>query len=254
MNRWKAAGFHLLVSLIVILAVSAAMIGSWYGIELFSLMGAGRLIAVLAIINVLAGPFLTWVVFKPGKKHLRLDLAIIVLLQVGFLAWGLHFMWKSRPVFLVGVLDRFELVFADELEREDLADGRRPEYRTLPATRPRLVGAELGSTPEERMHFALSGLAGKDVQRFPRQFVPYPNVARQILDRARPVEELIEQSADRQAQERIARAVAATGLDPDEIVFVPITSRRGVATMLLSAADGAVLRPIGINPWIDDAK
>ena len=252
MTRFKAAGIHLLASVLVLAALGIAMVFAWYGVELFGLMGAGRLLTLLVLISLSAGPLLTLLVYRPGKKHLALDLSVVVLLQLAFLVWGVFFMWQSRPVFLVGVLDRFELVFASELDAADLAQAS-PTYRKLTAFEPRVVGARGGSTPAERLAFAVSGLAGKDVQLFPSQYVPYEEVAAELLSRAQPLETFLD-GRDAGVQERVARWLSAAERTTDSVVVVPITSRRGAAAMLLDAATGIPVGPIGIDPWARDTK
>ena len=46
---------------------------------------------------------------------MKLDLAIIAALQLCFFAYGAHVFWISRPVFVVGSVDRLEMVFANEV-------------------------------------------------------------------------------------------------------------------------------------------
>ena len=252
MTRWKAAAIHLLISLIVILGVGLGLIVVWYGPELFSLMGAQRLLTILAIVDIAIGPLLTLIVYKHGKKSLRFDLTVIALLQLAFLAYGLHIMWQSRPVFMVGVLDRFELVFANQLHDEDLAKGKAEGFRARSFTGPLIVGGALGATNDERYQLAISGLSGKDIHLLPERYVPYDQVASQIASAGKPVDELIALSPE--AADPIDRVLADTGRSRSEVVFVPIISSRGRATMLLASGTGEVLGDVAVDPWPDLAQ
>lgn len=251
MTRWKAAGIHLAISLVVISLVGAGLMFLWYGWPLFRLMGAARLLLVLAVVDLVIGPLLTLIVFKPGKPSLRFDLTVIALLQAGFLAYGLYIMALSRPVFLVALVDRFELVFANELDDADLAQGERPEFRTRSWTGPRLVGGELGTTSQERYELVMSGLGGKDIQLLPKQYSDYETVKAALLARAAPMEQLAATSpATRRALEGAAEDL---GIPPSSLVTLPIISRRARATMLLDARTGDVLGPVSVDPWPDVA-
>ena len=44
------------------------------------------------------------------------------------------------------------------------------------ATGPRIIGAKLPTDPKEQMELMISGIAGRDVQLFPRYYVPYDEV------------------------------------------------------------------------------
>ena len=249
MTRWKAAAIHLLISLIVILGVGMGLVVVWYGPELFSLMGAQRLLTILAIVDIAIGPLLTLIVYKHGKKSLKFDLAVIALLQLGFLAYGLNMMWQSRPVFMVGVLDRFELVFANQLDNADLAKGKTEGFRARSFTGPRIVGGSLGSTSDERYELAISGLSGKDIHLLPERYVAYEQVASQIAAAGKPVDELIAQSPE--AAGPIDSVLADVGRSRTEVVYVPIISSRGRATMLLVRDTGEILGDVAVDPWPD---
>ena len=250
MTRWKAAAIHLAISAVVIGVVATGLISMWYGWELFHLMGGAKLLLLLAVCDIVIGPLLTLIVYKAGKKSLAFDLAVIVLLQLGFLAYGMYIMAASRPVFLVGVLDRFELVFANEIAADDLAKGQTPESRTLSWTGPRLVGGKMGQTSQERLDLSMSGLAGRDIQHIPERFVPYDEIKADVLANAKPVEGLIEE-LDAGEAGKLRAAVESTGLAPEQVRFVPITSRRARATMLIDAESGTVLRSVAVDPWPD---
>jgi hypothetical protein len=249
MSRWKAASIHLLLSVLIVSSVALGLIFAWYGWELFITMGAVRLLALLAICDVVIGPLLTLIVFRSGKPSLKFDLTVIALLQVAFLGYGLTVMAQSRPVFMVAVKDRFDLVFANELDPEDLAKGSA-EHRALSWTGPRLVGGKLAQNSDERMSLALSGLDGRDIQMLPERYLPYEDVATAMLREAKAPDELLKASKP-EAAAALRAAIAATGREAAQVRILPIISKRGRATMLVAADTGAVLGPVAVDPWPD---
>lgn len=248
MTRWKAAGMHLVISALVVGSVAAWLIFVWYGWELFQVTGGAKLVMILATCDVVIGPLLTLLVYKPGKKTLKFDLGVIALLQFAFFAYGLNVMREARPIFLVGLVDRFELVLASELTDEDLARGTQPEFRSKSLTGPRLIGGRIATENKEIMELALAGFAGRDIHLMPERYIPYPEVASAVAGRAAPVSELIGMSEPSTAK-RLERAVKATGRPEAEVHYLPINSRRGQATMLVVAGTGEVLGPVAANPW-----
>jgi hypothetical protein len=249
MSRWKAAAIHLVLSAIIIGAVAFVLIHTWYTWQLFEVMGARRLLTILAIIDIVIGPFLTLIVYKHGKKSLKFDLTVIALLQAGFLAYGLHILAQSRPVFMVGLVDRFEMVFANQLDDTDLAKGNTEEFRTRSWTGPRLVGGALGSTSQERYDLALSGLAGKDIHLLPEQYVSFEEVKPALMQKMEPAEKLAGSNARTRAA--IEAFAAREDLTVGELSTLPIISLRGRATMMLRTSNGDVLGPLAVEPWPD---
>lgn len=250
MSRWKAAGIHLLLSILIVGSIGLGLLFVWYGPALFQLTGGMKQLTIMAICDVMIGPLLTLIVFKSGKKSLKFDLAVIALLQAAFLAYGVKVMWESRPIFLVGLHDRFELVFANDLTDADLAQGTRLEYQTRSLTGPRLVGGIMARNSTEELNLALSGFAGRDIHLMPDRYTPYADVAQDLGLKAEPVAKLAEITTAPE-RDRLMKAVAGTGRDEHSVGFLPITSRRGRATMLVELGTGEVLGPVAVEPWPD---
>jgi hypothetical protein len=248
MSRWKAAGIHLSLSVTIGLIVGALLFGVWYPPPYFHAVGADVLVLLLVGVDVVLGPVLTLVVFKAGKRGLKLDLAIIAIVQSIALVYGLSVVLESRPVFLVAATDRFVLVSAQDLDPADLAKGTRPEFRTLSWTGPRTVGAKGPQTGEAANDLLFSGLAGKDIERFPQYYVDYADVTSDILRKARPVAD-IRRDASVDDATQLDDAVRRSGVSPDTLVGVPLQTRRGFLLMLLDGASGKPMRAVAVDPW-----
>ncbi|MBN8480616.1 MAG: hypothetical protein J0L88_03380 [Xanthomonadales bacterium] len=248
MSRWNAAGIHLSISVVIGLAVLALLFWVWYPAPYFKVSGGLELTMILLGVDLVLGPLMTLVVFKAGKKSLGFDLSVIAALQLCALLYGLHVIVAARPVFIVGAIDRFNVVAANEIDPADLAKGTRPEFSTLSWTGPRVVAARLPSDTSLRSALMFATAAGgADIERLPVNYVAYDDEKPHLLARAKPLEDLREKSAaasdavDAWLRER-ARAEA-------EVVWLPIKARRASLTMLLDARTGDLLGAIDVNPW-----
>jgi hypothetical protein len=154
---------------------------------------------------------------------------------------------RARPAFIVGAVDRFVVVGANELDPADLAKGRRPAFRSLSWTGPRLVGAELPSDPAKRNELLFSGVAGKDVERYPEYYVEFHEVAPALLQRAKPLDQLALTSPSE--SEALDRIVEEIGRPPEGLVYLPLASRRANLTMLLDSETGEPLKALALDPW-----
>jgi hypothetical protein len=126
MSRQRAAGIHFLISVAIFSAVILPLLMMWYPPPLFFADGGWNVVQIAGCVDVVIGPLLTLIVFKPGKKHLKLDLAVIALLQFCALAWGVHLMYQERPLFLAYAEGRFGAV-----SRGLVADSKRPLEQLL---------------------------------------------------------------------------------------------------------------------------
>lgn len=172
--------------------------------------GAPELLLLVSICDVVLGPTLTFVVYRPGKRGMKFDLAVIALLQLGALGYGVHTVHVARPVFNVFAIDRFELVSEADIEPEQLA--RAPAmYRDLSQSGPRLVAAELPADADERSTLLMAAATqGIDLKHLPVHYRPYDEVRVKALAKAMPLRKL----TDYNAADQVNSAIAATGRAP----------------------------------------
>lgn len=186
MTRWKAAGSHFLLSILVIGGIAIIAFLLWYPDGLYRVAGLDRILLVMLGIDLTAGPLLTLILYKPGKWGLKFDLAVVALAQLAFLGYGLNTLWNGRPVFLVATPEAFTVVFASEVSDEDLALAKRVEWSRRSWTGPILVGTRM---PEDRAQRRLiidefmAGGAG--IERSPKYYMSFEEIAPAILETAR---------------------------------------------------------------------
>lgn len=239
MNRWKAAAAHLLLSVLVIGGIAIAAVLAWYPDGLYRVSGLDRIMRLMLFIDLAAGPLLTLIIYQKGKRGLKFDLAVIALCQLGFLAYGLHVLAQSRPVFLLGQPDQFTLVLADEIAPGALREAARPEWRKLSWTGPQLVATRMPTDPMLR-NSAIQALfsGGAGIEHSPRWYLEYKTLVQEIVGNSRPV------APDQSISEADLRA---TGVPVEHLRWHPVTSRAGRARMLIDVRDGRPLRVIPSN-------
>jgi hypothetical protein len=247
MTRWKAALIHLSISVAIGLISVALIFGVWYPRPYSNAAGANELVVLLLGVDVVLGPLLTLVVFRAGKKGLRFDLAMIALVQICAFSYGMSVVVRARPAFVVGAIDRFTLVLANDLDPRDLAKTSNPQFRAPPWTGPRVVGAELPTDTNLRNELAFSGAGGKDIEKFPRYYVDYSRVAAQLLAHARPLDALRQKHPE--STPTIDAWLHDHARDAASVMWVPMNSQRISLTMLLDRGTGDVLDALPIDPW-----
>ncbi|HET7764655.1 MAG TPA: TfpX/TfpZ family type IV pilin accessory protein [Burkholderiales bacterium] len=243
MSRWKASGIHLLLSCAIVGVVLAFMVTVWYRWPLFELAGGSGITLILAGVDVTLGPLITLIVFKSGKKGLKFDLAFIAALQAAALAYGIHVVYVARPVYIAYVVDRFVLVTAKDLDPQDVAKATDPEFRRLPLGRPLYIAAVLPRDPKEQLGILMSALGGKDVQLYPRYYVPYAQQAQNALRHAKDLNMLLERDP------RAVRSyLDSAGRSPETVKFLPLRARTDAA-VLIDAISGNPLDIVKVDPW-----
>jgi hypothetical protein len=246
MNRYRAALTHFALSMLVVGTVFVVVYFVWYPQPLFSGAGGRDLFLVLALVDVTIGPLITLLIFKPGKRGLKFDLAVIAILQVSALAYGTHVVFEARPVWIVFLKDRFDLVRANQLFEEERGKWK-PPFDQEPLDGPRFAGARIPKDPDEQFRTMLTALAGADVSSYPQHYVPYEDVRADAAAKGRKLRDLRSLNPDRVAE--VDRALASLGRKEEEVAFLPMRAGKRDLTVLVDARSGDVLRVTEFRPW-----
>ena len=235
MSRWRAAGIHLLISAAIAAVVLGLMLGVWYGPTLFVAMGGAGLALILVGVDVVMGPALTLVVFRSGKRGLKFDLAAIALAQVAALLYGCYVVSLARPAFIVFVKDQFQVATVAELEPEQLAQARYPQYRSPPWSGPELVYGDWPKDHQEQQQLVFAGLSGVDLQHFPKYYAPYEQGKDAILAKALPLPSV--HKTEPAAAKAIDEWLASSGADANNLRYVRLRARQAWVAVLIDRAD-----------------
>jgi len=101
--KLRAFGIHFGLSLLVFFILLYLIIFHWYPPPFFSTDGGWQGIRIIAGVDLVLGPILTFIIFNPHKplRLLKLDLGLIVLAQVTALSWGIWAVHNERPYITV---------------------------------------------------------------------------------------------------------------------------------------------------------
>lgn len=245
LNRHRAAAVHLGLSTLIVCTVLALILLQWYPGIWFASMGGRNLLFILAGVDIIVGPLLTWIVFRPGKPTLKFDLSVIAALQFAALLYGLHVLYGARPAFMVFLRDQFRTVSAAELDPVLQAQARYPEFRVTPANGPRLATAETPSDPTQRQSVIYAAAVGLDLHLLPQFWAPYDG--QEALRAAQPLPELRAIApANGPALESFLQEHGRT---EGKLRFLPLRTRHKEMAALLDATNGDVIGIIDAKPW-----
>ncbi|MDH5321074.1 MAG: hypothetical protein OEW81_01445, partial [Gammaproteobacteria bacterium] len=82
MSRAQLFQIRLVATATVLLIVYPLLRFLWFPGGYFDLSGIGRLLLVLAGVNLIVGPVLSTLVYRPGKRGLMFDLAVLAVLEI----------------------------------------------------------------------------------------------------------------------------------------------------------------------------
>jgi hypothetical protein len=143
--RARAFLLHLGMSLAVIGTVLSLVYFAWFPAALFRASGGLEGWTIVAAVDVVLGPILTFVVFDIAKSRLQLtfDIGVIVALQLAALAAGVYVVHHARPIAVVHAFDTFHVLRQQDFAAHEV-DSKPLE--TFPGAYPKVLYVETEKT------------------------------------------------------------------------------------------------------------
>lgn len=242
-NRYQAFSFHFLISISIVSFVSYLIFSHWYPEPYFSADGGWSVFRMIIIVDLILGPVLTLIIYKPGKKGLKFDLSAIATVQVIALIYGGSVLYSERPAYLTFSIDRFVLVSADDIDASKIRD---PELKEGISEFPQLVFAKMPEDPEENKKFVKEVFAGKpDLEFRPEYYESYSKNINEVISKRKDV--AIYKKLSSEHANKIEQFIQKNCME--ECAFFPLVGKKKDALLVIGTKDGRVIGGIDIDPW-----
>lgn len=239
-HRLRASTIHLAISLLIASLAALLVFGWWYPYPYRELSGGRELFTLVVAVDVVLGPLITLVIFNTAKtrRHLAMDFAVIGLLQVAALSYGLWTVFVARPVHLVFEYSRMAVVHAVDIEPNTLTQAP-PALQQLPLRGPTLLSLR-PLQGNEAIESVLQATGGIPQAAQPNLWQPYDAARADILRESRPAAQLQQRFPGH--ADVIDQAVARTGRPVDALRYLPLLSHKTAWTVLIDAQSA---QPVG---------
>lgn len=147
---------HLLLSASIFLAIFFALKYFFYPDPLFEMDGGKQGLKIIAFVDIVLGPLLTFAVYKKNKPGLKKDLSLIGALQIACLAAGVYITIIERPLALVLSYDGFHSINQSSLA---LYDETADLFEKWPGRSPKLLYVKLPEDRNEKLNLQFSQLS-----------------------------------------------------------------------------------------------
>ncbi|APR69200.1 TfpX/TfpZ family type IV pilin accessory protein [Acinetobacter haemolyticus] len=241
-SRLKFFLSHLAISFVIAFFVIGIVFFVWYPYPLAKAAGVTQLFLMMLTIDVIIGPLLGLIVYKQGKKTLKMDLGVIILLQIAALCYGIYSIEQGRPVWVSYVVDRFELVRNNDLIN-DKADQALPQFQNPSWLQPQYVAVKVSDNVNQRNNDLFAEvMGGISLAQRPERYVELSEVKSLIQQRAQDLELLKNFNDSDQVEKVLAKYPTATA-------FVPLKANAVDMTVLINKEKGEVVEIVDLRPW-----
>ena len=236
-DKLKAAGIHLLISCVLALLCFVVVFFVLYPSPLAQAVGVSTLFFIMLAVDVVLGPALTFIVYKKYKKTLKMDLLIIVIIQLSALIYGIYAMYKGRPVWIAYTADRFELIRANDMIGED------PNY-PLPKIRPQYIFVETNpKNPKEQLNMMLKEAQSNiSPAQQPQYYRPITQATTQIQQRALSIAELQQYNSKVAVEKTLVKY-------PNADAWLPLKATAVDMVVLVNKESASIIKIVDLRPW-----
>lgn len=233
---------HLSISILLALIIIAWVFLIWYPQPLAQAVGVTHIFLMMVAIDVVLGPILGFFVYKEGKKTLKFDLSVIILIQLSALGYGLYSIAQGRPVWLVYNVDRFELVRNNEIIDTNIQKVQA-QFRNPSWFKPKFAAVQIAKNSEERSKNMFEELlGGVSLAQRPERYVGLVQVKPQIQKRAQNLNDL-EKYNSKQEVKTVLKEY------PSADAWVPLKANAIDMVVLMNKNSAQVVKIVDLRPW-----
>jgi hypothetical protein len=211
------------------------------------MVGGTELFVLVVGSDLALGPLISLVIYNSRKSRRTLigDYAVVGVVQIAALAYGIFTVAGSRPVYVAFSYDRLEITSARDISEAELAAARDPLYAKLPLTGPRFVAIEVPDADHNDALF--ESLNGNEEHMRPKYFVRYEKQLANIREHAKSIESL--QKRLPASKPLLDAAMRDVKIPAERVRWLPVHHFKGFWTALIDIDDGKPVAYADIDPY-----
>ncbi|MGE8625198.1 TfpX/TfpZ family type IV pilin accessory protein [Acinetobacter schindleri] len=235
-NRIRFFIGHFTLSIFIAFWALVLVFLFWYPSPLAQAVGVTYLFLMMLAIDVIVGPVLGFVVYKEGKKTLKMDLAIIILIQLSALIYGLYSIEKGRPAYITYNIDRFELVRKNEIASNDY------QHNANLGSYPSYVAVQYPKDHKLREKVMFDEVfGGVSLSQRPEFYQALESAKQQMEDKVLSLNDLSKYNPPSQVDKIVSKYPTAIG-------FFPLKANNLDMTVLVDK-EYKVIKIVDLRPW-----
>lgn len=241
-KRLKFFLSHLSISFLIALLVIGLVFFVWYPAPLAKAVGVTNIFLMMLAIDVIVGPILGWLVYQEGKKTLKFDLSVIILIQIAALCYGVFSIEQGRPAWLVYNVDRFELVRKNELVDTNIQQAQ-PQFQKPSWFKPQYVATEFAKDTQQRNDEMFAEVfSGISISQRPERYVELSQAKTQIQQRVLPLKELEQYNPKTDVEKTLAKY-------PKADAWLPLKANAVDMVVLVNKESASIIKIVDLRPW-----
>lgn len=241
-QRLKFFLYHLSISILIALIVTGIIFFLWYPYPLAQAVGVIHLCIMLILIDLIVGPLMTLLIYKKDINSFRMDLSIIIIIQIAALIYGLHSITQGRPAWIVFNQNKFELVRVNDQFIEN-TEHIHKQFQTTSWTGPQYAAAVPSQNMKQRQDdLFMDALGGVSLAQRPKRYVTLSHVKQKIQQQSQDLDNL-KKFNDVQLVEKTLNQY------PKATAYLPLKASKLDMVILINKKEGSIVNIVNLRPW-----
>lgn len=243
-SKIKASFFHFIISILVVGGVLFLLLKIWYPNPFFDISGIASILLIILAVDLVLGPLLTFVVFKPKKRTLKLDLSVIALIQICALSYGIHTVYQAHPLYVVYAIDRFTPINTNEISISKI---KYDELKKSKLSGPTLAYLKKPTDPAEMSRVTMEVLSGKpDIDTRAEYYAPFENHLDDVFTKSLDTNAMLTKPEHKII---LNDFIAKYGKTLDDYAFLPLVGKAKDVLWVFDRNTGQPVDVVQISPW-----
>lgn len=227
---------HLAISIFIGLLTAWLIFFIWYPMPLAKAIGVTKLFGLLLLVDMILGPLLGWLIYKEGKKTLKFDLIVIILVQILAYGYGMYCLAQGRPLWIVYSQYYIDVVQNKEIESKDLEKADK-DYQQRSFFGPKIVVLK-GEEHYQNNNF---GYQRHGWTSYPPNYTDIASAQSRISQYALDLKVLNQSNAP----ERVSKVLSQY---PEADAWLPLQAPAQSMVVLVNKSKGDVIEIVDLKP------
>ena len=243
-HKLKASLVHLGLSILLVGIVIGSLLFFFFPQFFIGVSDFKEVATLIISIDLVLGPLLTFVVFKPKKRTLKFDLSVIAAIQLSALTYGAFALYQVHPVYITFNIDRFTIISAKDAEPEK---AQYDEYKISKLTTAKLAFAKMPDDIKKKNEVTLTAaMGGGDLDARTEYYEPYESHINQVLARSLDPKLIF---ANEDSKKRAKSFYNKNQDNLNDFAYLPLNSQKKDAIIVLDKKTAQPIATLNIDPW-----
>lgn len=240
-QRIKFFLIHLSISIVIALIISIIIFFVWYPYPIAQAVGVIKLFIMLVVIDVIIGPLMTLLIYKKNLSDFKMDLIIIIAIQLIAFIYGFYTVAQGRPVWIVFNQNKFELVRMNDQFIENY-EKIPDQFQNISWTGAQYVAALPSQNVKQKEDdLFMEALGGISLAQRPERYVKISTVIQEIQKKSINLKELNQYNNKDKVKKLLAQYPQASGYLPLKANYLDM--------VILINKEGKIINIINLRPW-----